>query len=43
MQLMDEVPMVFGSAALTYCIYQVSSERDDYLRTLVVFSPIASA
>ena len=23
MQLMDEVPMVFGSATLTYCIYQV--------------------
>lgn len=23
MQLMDEIPMVFGSAGLTYCIYQV--------------------
>ena len=30
MQLMDEVPMVFGSATLSYCIYQVmySCEND---------------
>ena len=27
MQLMDEVPMVFGSATLIYCIYQVQTQK----------------